>query len=137
MYVAAYKMFLKKPILGYGHDMYYKNCGDFKRSVSSCSTHPHNTFLQIAVENGIIGLLFIIYIYFYLLIQFFKSLFGKNMSRDNYFYFKICLLSIISANIFPFITSGNFFNNWISILYYLPVGLYLSLSMSNTLNNND
>ena len=54
MYVAAYKMFLNKPILGHGHDMYYENCGDFKRSASSCSTHPHNTFLQIAVETGIV-----------------------------------------------------------------------------------
>ena len=58
LYVAAYKMFLDKPILGHGHDMYYKNCGKFKRSVSSCSTHPHNTFLQFAVETGFIGLLF-------------------------------------------------------------------------------
>ena len=27
LYVAAYKMFLNKPILGHGHDMYYKNWG--------------------------------------------------------------------------------------------------------------
>ncbi len=136
LYVAAYKMFLNKPILGHGHDMYYKNCGDFKRSVSSCSTHPHNTFLQIAVENGIVGLFFLIFIYLYLLYQFFHNLLKKNIFRNNYFFLKVCLLAIISANIFPLVTSGNFFNNWISILYYLPVGLYLSLSMSNTLNND-
>ena len=137
LYVAAYKMFLKKPILGHGHDMYYKNCGDFKRSVSSCSTHPHNTFLQIAVENGIVGLIFLIIVYFYLVIQFFRNLLKKDISKNSYFFLKVCLLSIISANFFPFVTSGNFFNNWISILYYLPVGLYLSLSLSNNLNRND
>ena len=30
LYIAAYKMFLDKPILGHGHDMYYKNCGILK-----------------------------------------------------------------------------------------------------------
>ena len=137
LYVAAYKMFLNKPILGHGHDMYYKNCGDFKRSVSSCSTHPHNILLQIAVENGIIGILFLILIYFYLNFQFFKNLLDKNISTNNYFYLKVCLLSIISAKLFPFVTSGNFFNNWMSILFYLPVGLYLSLSISNKLSNDE
>ncbi len=137
LYVAAYKMLLNKPILGHGHDMYYNNCGDFKRSVSSCSTHPHNIFLQIAVENGIIGLLFLISIYFYLIFQFFYNFFSKNNSYNSYFYFKICLLSTISANFFPFVSSGNFFNNWISILFYIPVGLYLSLSMSNKLSKNE
>ena len=129
LYVAAYKMFLEKPILGHGHNMYYENCGNFKRSVSSCSTHPHNTLLQIAVENGVIGLLFLFIIYMYLIILFFRNLLEKNINRDKYFFFKICLLSIISANIFPFVTSGNFFNNWISIVYYLPVSLYLSIHM--------
>ena len=129
LYVAAYKMFLEKPILGHGHDMYFRNCGNFKRSVSSCSTHPHNTLLQIAVENGVIGLLFLFSIYMYLIILFFRNLFKKNINKDKYFFFKICLLSIISANIFPFVTSGNFFNNWISIIYYLPVSLYLSIHM--------
>ena len=137
LYVAAYKMFLSKPILGYGHDMYYKNCGEFKRSVSSCSTHPHNIFLQIAVENGIIGLFFLVFVYFYLTFKFFRNLFRKNITKNNFLYLKICLLSTISANFFPLVTSGNFFNNWMSILYYLPIGLYLSLSMSNTFNKND
>ena len=93
LYIAAYKMFLDKPILGHGHDMYYKNCGDFKRSVSSCSTHPHNTFLQIAVENGIIGILFLILVYFYLIFQFFKNLLDKNISTNNYFYLKVSFLN--------------------------------------------
>tara|TARA_B100001173_G_scaffold308759_1_gene319662 strand:+ start:303 stop:1586 length:1284 start_codon:yes stop_codon:yes gene_type:complete len=135
LYVAAYKMFLDKPILGHGHDMYYKNCGNFKRSVSSCSTHPHNTFLQIAVETGIIGLLFLIFVYLYLTVSFFSNFFKKKLQRDKNFYFKICLLSIISANFFPFVTSGNFFNNWLSVIFYLPVGIYLSLSMTNNLKN--
>jgi O-antigen ligase len=137
LYVAAYKMFLNKPILGYGHDMYSQNCNDFKRTVSSCSTHPHNILLQIGVENGIIGLLFLFIVYFYLFSKFIKNFLKKNTEINKYFFLEICLLSIISANLFPFITSGNFFNNWMSIIFYLPVALYLSISTKKNFKSND
>ena len=137
LYLAAYKMFLKKPILGHGHDMYKKSCKKYKnRSVSSCSTHPHNNFLLIAIELGIIGLLFLFAIYLYLIKLFinnFKK--SKHKENDKSFLFKICLLSVITASIFPLVPSGNFFNNWSSILYYLPIGLYLSVSTSNSYLN--
>ena len=131
-YLAAYKMFLKKPILGHGHKMYKENCKNYKnRSVSSCSTHPHNIVLQIGVENGIIGLLFLFAIYLYLIKLFFYNLKrSRKYEKDKSVFYQICLLSIITANIFPLAPSGNFFNNWLSILYYLPVGFYLSVTMS-------
>ena len=137
LYLAAYKMFLKKPILGHGHEMYEKNCKNYKnRSVSSCSTHPHNFLLQIAVENGIIGLLFLFSIYLYLIKLFLYNLIkSNNKEKKKLFIFKIFLLSIITASILPFIPSGNFFNNWISILFYLPIGLYLSTTIGNDVTN--
>ena len=129
IYLHAYKMFLNKPILGHGHKMYRKNCKNYKeRSNSSCSTHPHNIVLQIGVDNGIIGLLFLFAIYLYLIKLFFYNLkMSKKHETDKSKFFQICLLSIITANIFPLVPSGNFFNNWISILYYLPISLYLSI----------
>ena len=132
LYVHAYKMFLKKPILGHGHEMYELNCKNYEnRSVSSCSTHPHNIFIQIAVENGAIGLSFLFAIYVYL-IRLFIFNFTKNNNREKkLFLFKICLLSIITANFLPFAPSGNFYNNWLSIIFYLPIGLYLSITLNN------
>jgi O-antigen ligase len=137
LYLAAYKMFLKKPILGHGHEMYEKNCKNYKnRSVSSCSTHPHNYLLQIAVENGIVGLLFLLIIYLYLIKLFIYNLIKSNDNKKKkIFLFKIFLLSVITANILPFTPSGNFYNNWISILFYLPIGLYLSTTIGNGIKN--
>ena len=37
---------------------------------------------------------------------------------------KNCILLGIFVNLFPFLPSGNFFNNWLSILYFLPIGFY-------------
>ena len=38
--------------------------------------------------------------------------------------FQICLLASILITIWPFAPSGNFFNNWISIIYYYPIGFF-------------
>ena len=40
--------------------------------------------------------------------------------------FMICIMAAIFINIWPIIPTGNFFNNWISIVYYLPLGFYFS-----------
>jgi hypothetical protein len=44
----------------------------------------------------------------------------KEFSEIN---FILCLSIII--NFFPFLPAGNFFNNYVNIMMYLPVGFYL------------
>ena len=86
-------------------------------NVKSSNTHPHNIYFQLFSETGLLGGLFIflVFIYVTIIIFFSKIEFEK----------KIILISIF-INLFPFITSGNFLNNWISILYFYPLGiLYL------------
>ena len=86
-------------------------------NVSSANTHPHNIYLQLFSETGLLGGLFIslVFIYISLMIFFSKISFEK----------KIILISLF-MNLYPFITTGNLFNNWGSVLYYYPLGiLYL------------
>ena len=62
LYTSAYKMFLDNKILGVGVKNYRNVCGDSKyyvNGVIACNTHPHNTYLQILTETGIIGFLFL------------------------------------------------------------------------------
>jgi glycopeptide antibiotics resistance protein len=47
---------------------------------------------------------------------------GKNLFDD----FEISMLSAILITLWPIIPSGNFFNNWLSIIYFLPLGFLLS-----------
>jgi O-antigen ligase len=134
LYVASYKMILDKPMFGHGFKSFRFICENKKyyRSISSCSTHPHNILVQFFVELGIAGSIFLFLIYFYLLKEFFLIFRIKNKSEySNTLIFKICLLSIISANMFPFFPSGNFFNNWITIIYFLPVSFYFSLLINS------
>ena len=102
-------------------EVYYKKNG--------CSTHPHNFYIQFLVEIGLIGFLFLSLIFFImLLIIFFK--------KQNFYFFNLrnqifnnesySIMIGLFVFIFPFKTHGSFFNNWLSICFYLQLSLFLS-----------
>ena len=39
---------------------------------------------------------------------------------------QLCILICIYLNLWPIAQTGNLFNNWVSILYFLPVGFILN-----------
>ena len=45
--------------------------------------------------------------------------------RFNLSDYEICLFASIYITLWPFIPTGNFFNNWLSVIYFLPVGFLL------------
>ena len=90
-----------------------------------CTTHPHNIYLQLLSETGLIGFLFFISFIIFLLIKTFKFLkiiFSNKQKINKPLAFS---LVIICLNFFPFITTGSFFNNWMSTLYSIPVAILL------------
>lgn len=124
-YYSSILMFLDSPIFGQGVNTFRLLCSDNRFLIDSltCSTHPHNSYLQLLSETGIIGFLFLFTFYLYnvfLLVRVIK--FKKN---NKYFYPYIFLILSFLINFFPFIPSNNFFNNWINIIYFLPLGFFL------------
>ena len=45
------------------------------------------------------------------------------VNHNDYSY--LCLITLFIINLFPLIPSGNFFNNWSSMVFYYPIGFYL------------
>ena len=39
--------------------------------------------------------------------------------------FGVCCMAAVAITLWPFIPHGNFFNNWISVIYYLPAAFIL------------
>ncbi len=138
----AFRMFLNKPFFGYGVKMFRFNCKQFEYKPSreiltsfgkyketyGCSTHPHNTYFQLLSETGIIGFLSIFVLFLYL---FYKILIYIRL-KEQKIYPESALLVGIFINLWPLIPTGNFFNNWISIIYYLPVAYYIYEVNSNS-----
>ena len=57
-YNTAYNIFLDNKFFGIGNKMFRIVCKDqkYKTNKHGCSTHPHNYYIQVLSENGLIGL---------------------------------------------------------------------------------
>ena len=135
----AYNMFKDQPILGHGPKMFRVLCKEKKYTIGkeSCKTHPHNFYVQLLAETGIIGFLFLFITFSYVLyvaLRQFKSIILKQ--KRPLTDYQICLLAGILITVWPFSPNGNFFHNWLMITYSLPVGFYLqSIYSKNNLKN--
>jgi len=124
-YVLAYHLFTQQPIFGVGPRgfRYYCRSVKYDSNIGICTTHPHNTLLQILSETGIVGLIFYLYGIFFVMIKIWKVQ-RKNLILSEKSCFTIISIGLL-INLFPFLPSGNFFNNWVSIMNYYFLGLYL------------
>ena len=59
-------MIKAKFLFGHSNKGYKLSCKNYALDKFSCPSHPHNTYLQIFVENGLVGFIFISSIFFYL-----------------------------------------------------------------------
>ena len=124
----AYNMFLDKPLVGHGPKMFRVICKDKKYAVgvTPCMTHPHNFYVQLLAETGIIGFSFLFSIFTYVLYCAYRQFKSMVLRQKRYLTdYQVCLLSGILITVWPITTNGNFFNNWLMIVYSLPVGFYL------------
>ena len=138
IYKTSIKIYLDNKIFGIGPKMFREICKKEKYhtytsldgSINGCQSHPHNTYIQILTETGLLGFLIILFIFIYLMINLFRNTIYKSQS-DNFRCLEICALITLIVNFWPLMPTGNFFNNWLSILYYLPVGFFLYAQKHN------
>ena len=128
IFFTAFLIFKNNPIFGVGPKMFRIVC-EYKvyfinGSSYGCSSHPHNIYLQLLSETGIIGLILPIFLIFMII--------KKLLFLKKYYYISslnynsvVILSSLFLANLFPFSTYGNIFNNWISVTLFFPLSFLI------------
>ena len=93
--------------------------------INACNTHPHNFYIQLLAEVGFVGFIFIFGLFIYLL---YLLVTKKKTFSDS----EICILVGFFITLWPLTTNGNFFNNWINLISFYPLGFLLyMLSIKN------
>ena len=83
-------------------------------------------FFSNISRNRNIWIYNICFYFLFFTFKFFKIFFNVN-NRETNNELNIYLVTGFLLNLFP-IPSGDFFNNWVNILIYFPVGYYLYLN---------
>jgi O-antigen ligase len=122
LFLTAFDLWAENKIIGNGIKSFRKNCGklqQYKRA-RLCSSHPHNYYIEILTETGIIGLLNVLIIGLIFLIFIYKNF---NFLRDQKKGNLILLASVLSLflEVFPFRSSGSVFTTH-NATYIILVG---------------
>ena len=117
-------------LIGVGIKNYRIKCNNYKSIYPhiNCSTHPHNIYLELVTETGLIGL----FLFLLFLFSFSKNIFKINFDK-NEFLINTLLISQLSCFIvlfWPIKTSGSFFASFNSSFIWFNLILLNSLMLN-------
>ena len=128
IYITSIDLFLEKPLFGRGIKSFRNYCKEKIHLPNRvCESHPHNFFLDLLNDIGLIG--FIIF-FIPVLSLFFSNYFdylsnNKGKLFSDWVYLSICLAIFIQF--FPIKSSGSFFSTYNSAFTFLILGISLGI----------
>ena len=125
-FYSGYVTWKENSIIGGGINSFYLNC---QKTLDYCASHPHNYYLEILSELGIIGFIIsvIIFIRLFMIIGL-KNYLSLNFNDNLIFPFAL----LFFAEIFPFKTSGSFFTTGNATFIFFIIAIIVSLSKKHS-----
>ena len=120
-FYSGYITWKSNKFFGGGAKTFRYNC---PKVYHSCNTHPHNYYLEILTDLGIIG--FFLIISFSILIIY-KSFLLRNPILSPF-------LFIFIGEIFPFKSTGSFFTTFNATFIFLMISIIISILVKKDLN---
>ena len=120
LYKSGFLVFKNYPLFGVGNKNYRvetckKNKGNIPQQKFNyfCLTHPHQVYIELLSEHGIIGFTLILGVFFFLMFKILKSIL---MSRN---YIQIGAFIFVLINFIPLLPSGSFFSDFNITLFWI------------------
>lgn len=137
-YLSALKIFNDYTIFGSGTNTFKFFCDKPEYIISrvSCTTHPHNVYIQTLSDLGIIGFMFLFIFFTYLSIKLIKQFLfltlskKKNLISSDFLIFYI----ILFVYWWPLIPTMSFYNNWNNVFIMLPLGFFMKYLYGKSYN---
>jgi O-antigen ligase len=131
-YNTAINIFKSYPIIGVGNKNFRFECEkniyfdqDFKWSNQRCATHPHQIYLELISEHGLIGTSIILYIIFFVL---YKNIIIYKKQKNL---IHLSSILFVIQTFLPFIPSGSFFVSWTATVFWINFAIMLKFSILN------
>ena len=137
-YDAALSIFKEYPLLGVGNKNFRIECAKekyenskFIKTLGRCATHPHQIYLEILSELGLIGF---ILIFSFIFINIYKGIkiFLKN--KDLILLSSILYLLI---SFIPLLPSGSFFSSFNATIFWINFSIMISFIINKKTQIND
>ena len=129
LYRGGYNVFMENKVFGVGNKNFSQACYEkfnfeykYNKNLNYvCSTHPHQIYMELISEHGVVGLIIILICILYLLIKniFIYINFGNNLHLGT--------IIFVLLNFLPLIPSGSFFTNLNSTIFWLIFSLMIAL----------
>ena len=129
---SGYQTWLNNKYIGGGIKSFHKNCqkSGISFNILNCSSHPHNYYLEILSEIGMLGLIILIII--------FSKIFYDNLIKRNMFKYSLeknglilPFIFLFLLEIFPIRTTGSFFTTGNATYIFLVMSITIALSLSD------
>lgn len=127
-FVSAKETWREKIILGNGVRSFRIECKNYEKEIKfACTTHPHNIYLEILSETGLLGLLTFIIILAMILTSNVMTIFHNKQYNSLQNYILLAITLYLLVNYFPIKSFGSFFNNYNSFGFWLLIFFSLNL----------
>ncbi len=126
LYKSGFYVFKNYPWLGVGNKNYRVETCDVQKNLIykeyHCLTHPHQVYIEMLSEHGIIGTITILSIIFYLMFRIIRKIIdSRNFIQAGCFIFLL-------VNFVPLLPSGSFFSNFNITLFMINFSIMYAVN---------
>ena len=133
LYKSGFAVFKDNPIFGVGNKNYRvittKNIETKINDDYILNTHPHQIYIELLSEHGLVGTIILLSIFFYLI---FKNLKIIIISRNS---IQLGCFTYLIINFLPILPSGSFFNDFSSTLFWINLSIMYACNKKTNIFN--